>query len=218
MHNVITKDYPENRIGGIMICGINFGYSEQDEASEKAGILPTLEPLSFFSDKTINNTRFRNKVLIWLSALGLTLTNKSGEDGAFERSFFQTNWLDTQTRSTTSDGKINNELLVKESEGFVNLLEERKPSVILFFGTQLIEALNDIRIRNRVVSILGERPGNATVHYADLPSYQGTKFRMLTQEFPNTQIISLPHPSATGISNEYIAGLKSAFLDNFPLR
>lgn len=62
-HHVITKDYPENLSGGIMVCGINFGYSAEEEALDAQGKTKAPEPLSFFSDETINNTRFRTRVL-----------------------------------------------------------------------------------------------------------------------------------------------------------
>lgn len=207
-HQVITKDFPENLDGGIMICGINFGYSAEDEALEKAGIIAAQDPLSFFSDKAVNNTRFRNKILAWLSSWGFEFVTQNGKEGAFERTFFQTNWLDTQTRSITSDGSITVNTLVQEADGFLRLLESRKPSVIIFVGGLMIEALNDIQIRQRVVSILGERSGNAKIYRADPPNYTGTKFKLLAQKFGETQIISLPHPQARGISDEYVAALK----------
>lgn len=207
-HRVITKDYPENLFGGFMICGINFGYSQKDKAMDEMGKTDEPEPPSFFSDKSVNNTRFRNTVLRWLSSWGFEFATQQGQEGRFERSFFQTNWLDTQTRSITSDRPINANTLVQESDSFLRLLEARKPSVIFFFSHMLVEALNDIRIRERVVAILGERSGNAKVHQAQLPNYTGTKFKMLTQNFGGTQIISLPHPQARGISLEYIKALK----------
>jgi hypothetical protein len=207
-HQVVTRDFPENLRGGIMICGINFGYSVEDEKRENRGTLSGPEPLSFFSDKAVNNTRFRNRILTWLCSWGLEFVTRAGEEGAFERSFFQTNWLNTQTRSITSNGAISVETLVQEADAFLRLLEQRKPTVIIFVGSQLIEALNDIRIRERVVSILGERSGNAEIYRGDLPNYKGTKFKMLTQTFGQTRIISLPHPQARGLSDEYVASLK----------
>jgi hypothetical protein len=207
-HQVVTKDYPENLAGGIMICGINFGYSAEDEACEKAGVSGEREPCSFFSDKAVNNSRFRNRVLTWLSGWGFSFATVSVEEGAFERSFFQTNWLDTQTRSITSDQPINVETLVQESNSFLELVEERKPSAIIFVGADLIEAFNDIRIRERVVSILGSRSGNAEIYQADLPGYAGKRFKLLAQRFGETQIIGLPHPQAHGLTDEYMAGLK----------
>ncbi len=207
-HHVVTKDYPENLSNGILICGINFGFSRKDEQLENRAVAPVAEPLSFFSDLAVNKTQFRARILTWLSSWGLPFSTQAGEEGEFERSFFQTNWLDTQTRSIKSDGPITNKTLVEESEGFLKLLEERHPSVIIFIGSQLIEALNDIRIRDRVVLILGPRSGNAEILTAELPQYAGTKFKMLVQQYGDTSIVSLPHPQAWGLSNDYIAALK----------
>ena len=207
-HQVVTKDYPENLVGGIMICGINFGYSAEDEARESAGIATAQEPRSFISAKAGKNTRFRTRVLTWLSGWGGSFATVSGEEGAFEHSFFQTNWLDTQTRSITSDQAINEETLVQESSSFLELVQERKPSAIIFVGADLIQAFNDIRIRERIVSILGSRSGNAKIYQADLPGYAGKRFKLLVQQFGETQIIGLPHPQAHGLTDEYMAGLK----------
>lgn len=207
-HQVVTKAYRENIADGIMICGINFGYSTEEETRDNAGITTEREFQSFFSDKAVNNSRFRNRVLGWLSNWGFSFVTTAGDEGAFERSFFQTNWLDTQTRSITSDNQaINVEMLVRESDGFLGLVQERKPSVIIFAGAKLIDAFNDIRIRERVVSILGSRSGNAEIYRADPPGYQGTKFKLLAQRFGETQIIGLPHPQSRGLSDKYMAAL-----------
>lgn len=208
MHHVITKDFPENRHHGIMVCGINFGYSKEDEELDKTGASQEIEATSFFSDRSVNNTRFRNTALKWLINWGLPFSCEPGDDHPYDRSFFQTNWLDSQSRSIKSDEKITVRMMVEEADGILSLIEERKPSVILFFGGQMIEALNDISIRARVVSALGDRSGNAEVHRADLPDYLGTKFKMLTQSYGETLIISLPHPNTIGITDKYMAALK----------
>lgn len=208
MHPVITKDFPENLHGGVMVCGINFGYSLRDEELEQSSTQHALDAASFFSDKSVNNTRFRNTALKWLANWGLPFSYEPGDERPFDRSFFQTNWLNSQTRSINSDEKITVRMMVEEADSILSLIEERMPSVILFFGAQMIEALNDISIRARVVSALGERSGNAEVHRAKIPDYQGTDFKMLTQNYGETLIISLPHPQTIGISDQYMATLK----------
>lgn len=208
MHPVVTKDFPENLSGGVMICGINFGYSSKDEALEKSGLLQEIEAPSFFSDLSVNNTRFRNTVRKWLKNWGLPFSHAPESETAFDRSFFQTNWLNSQTRSVQSNDKITISMMVKESDSILSLIEARKPSVIIFFGVQLIHALNDIDIRKRVVSALGERPGNGDIYQASLKNYKGTRFKLITQNFPNTLVLSLPHPQTIGITDEYMAALK----------
>ncbi len=208
-HQVITKNYPENLSNGIMICGINFGFSEVDKAKEEQATTDyKIDELSFFSDQTVNNTRFRNRVLTWLNSWGFNLPSAPDKENAFARAFFQTNWLDTQTHSINSDENITINTLVQESDSFLRLLEERKPDVIIFIGAMLIEALSDISIRDRVESILGARSGNAEIYQGELPDGKGRKFKMLTQKFGNTQIISLPHPQTRGLTDAYIASLK----------
>lgn len=208
VHPVITKDFPENLHGGIMVCGINFGYSLKDEDLEQSGTPREMDAASFFSDRSVNNTRFRNTALKWLASWGLPFSYVPGDEKAFDQSFFQTNWLNTQTRSVQSDEKITVGMMVNEADSILKLIEERKPSVILFFGGQMIEALNDISIRARVISALGERSGNAEIHRANLADHKGTQFKMLTQTFGETLIVSLPHPQTIGITDEYMAALK----------
>lgn len=202
MHNVITKEYPENQLGGIMICGINFGYSAYDEKLDDSGITLTKEQKSYFSDTTVNNTKFRNHILNWLKSWDIISSDSSKLEHSFERSFFQTNWLMNQTNSVSSDEKITVKHLVQEADSFLDLLETRKPQAILFFGMNLIEALNDISIRDRVEAVLGSRSGNAIIHRIQDINKESRCFKVLTQSFGSTQIISLPHPQARGLSDE----------------
>ncbi len=206
-HHVVTQDYPENLSNGILVCGINFGYSQEDEYLDAKGHTQAPEASSFFSDKDVNNSRFRTRLLNWLALWEVELATEKGQEGALERSFWQTNWLDTQTRSLTSDGKINNETLVENADGILGLIEQRRPSVILFLGSDLIEALNDIRLRERVVSILGPRPDKATVLRTQA-SEKGKSFQVVVQSFGDTSIVSLPHPQAIGLTNEQIASVQ----------
>lgn len=192
--------------GGVMLCGINFGYSLGDEEAEREGILARSGPQSFFSDTSVNETRFRDRILKWMNSFGLGLATQSGSDGIRERLFFQTNWLDTQTRSVSSNEKIGVSSLVRDSGGVLGLLEQRKPKAIIFFGADLIEAFNDISLRGRLESLFGARSGNAEVHKWD--AYHGRKFRVLTQSYGDTQLISLPHPQTRGLSDEYVAHFK----------
>lgn len=216
VHPVLTKDYPENDRGGIMVCGINFGLSKKEEALEKAGVIPDVEARSFFSDVTVNDTRFRNRLLTWMSSWGIRLATQPGAEGAFERSFFQTNWLATQTNSVTSDGVINTNVLVQEANGILNLLDQRCPSKIIFVGSKLIDAINDIRLRVHVESILGRRSGNAIIHKVTPSDVHKKHFRIYTQTFGNTRILCLPHSQSRGLTDEYMAGFQPV-ISNFLL-
>lgn len=191
-----------------MICGINFGYSKEDERQDFAGEAHEPEPLSFFSNKAVNNTRFRNRLLTWLDSWGICLATSFGNEGAFERSFFQTNWLATQTNSVTSEGAITVNMLVHEADGVLTLLQERKPTTIILVGAALIEALNDIKLRERVESILGARSGNAIIHRGTVLGKPSKQFKVLTQSFGSTQVISLPHVQSLGLTDDYMASFR----------
>ena len=207
-NRVVTKSYPENLEGGFMVCGVNYGYSINDEKREGESVFIETEPPSFFSDSTVRKKdRFKNRVLKWMKGWGIELADMPGSEKAFERSFFQCNWLDSQTRSTNSDEQIKHDMLVNEADGFLNLLAERKPSVIFLFGARLIEVLNDERVRPRVIAILGER--TAPESYApNIQDYQGKKFSVRVQQFGETVIIASPHPQTQGLSDAYMAAIK----------
>ncbi|MBT00052.1 MAG: hypothetical protein CMI01_15430 [Oceanospirillaceae bacterium] len=205
-HEVITLNCPENMSGGIMVCGYNFGFSREDEANEMTGIQNEREEKSFFSDPSVNGTRFKNKLVTLIQSWGVPLQTDPCHASGFERSFFQTNWIMTQTRSITGAEKIDIETLVENSESILNLIERRAPRVILFVGSQLIEALNDIRIRGDVERILGARPGNAVHHVSDVPT-TGRQFKVLIQQFPHTTVVSIPHVTGTqGLRDDYMEG------------
>lgn len=203
--HVLTKDYPENQANGILVCGINFGYSAEDEARDASGSEASDEAPSFFSDSAVNSTRFRNRIVKWLNSWDVGLATEAGKEGALERAFFQTNWLCSQTNDAKG---ITHRDFVDNAKGILQLLEARKPRLIIFVGASLIEAFNDIDIREQVTALLGERSGNAVVHRGDLDNYTGTHFKVLSQSFGPTQIISLPHTQTQGLSDEYMASFK----------
>lgn len=216
-HPVITKDYPENLLGGIMICGINFGYSKEDALAEARGEVPILNEPSFFSDRTVNNARFANRVITWLASWGFPLARERGKEGHLEKLYFQTNWLDTQTHTAGDEGKVRH--LVQHAEGILSLISTRQPRTIVFVGNNLIEALNDGSIRERVEGILGDWPGAATSH-TGVGEPSKTQFRVRLQRYPATQIISLPHPQTHGLSDAYMAsfrGLLAPLLPHVPI-
>ncbi len=203
-HRVVTQDFPENLNGGIMICGINFGFGVEDEKIEASGQNVPDEPSSTFSDRSVNNTRFRNRILRWLESWDIPLSTAASDASPLDRAFFQTNWLDTQTKNTTNDEPITVNLLVEKADSILGLIEQRQPSIVLFVGSELIEALNDSRLRNKVEQLLGQRPGNAQIHRRQSP--EGKKqFKILTQKFPRAQIISLPHTQSLGLTDAYMA-------------
>ena len=49
---------PENRDGGLLLCGLNHGYSKNDELRDVAGINRADPHKSFFSDGEVNDYPF----------------------------------------------------------------------------------------------------------------------------------------------------------------
>ncbi len=202
MHPVLTKAFPENQKHGLMICGINFGYSIEDQMCDERGASRKPEEMSYFSDVAVNRSQFRNRILRAFSLWGAPLEVDADKVSAFERAIFQTNWLDTQTNDAEGIGW---KKLVDSSDGLLQLIAERQPRLILFFGRQLIEAFNDVSLRAKVQASLGIRSGNG--HILKLPNSNGKKmFEVVFQSFGDTQVICFPHVTgAQGLSDDYIA-------------
>lgn len=201
MHPVLTKDFPENKKHGLMICGINFGYSVEDQMLDERGFSQQPEEMSYFSDIAVNQSQFRNRILRAFSLWGVSLETDTDKVSAFERSIFQTNWLDTQTNDAEGIGC---KKLVESSDGILHVITDRQPRLILFFGRQLIEAFNDVSLREKVQASLGARSGNG--HILKLPNSNGKKvFEVVFQSFGDTQVICFPHITGVqGLSDDYI--------------
>lgn len=116
MHPVLTKNFPENQKYGLMICGINFGYSDEDKIFDERGALQQTEEKSYFSDVAVNRYQFRNRILRVFSLWGVPLETDGDRVSAFERAIFQTNWLDTQTNNAEGIGW---KKLVESSDGLL---------------------------------------------------------------------------------------------------
>lgn len=205
---VVTLDYPENLNNGVMICGINFGYDSKEEKLDRMGTATQIDAPSFFSDKTVNNTRFRNRLVKWFNSWGMKLSADAVNLTATDKAFYQTNWLNTQTKSINSDEKITIDTLIADSaiDPLLALIEVRKPQAIVFVGKMLIEAFNDIRIRDKVENLLGKRPGNAKIHKGNSAA-GGRAFSILSQVFGETTIICLPHTNSIGLTDAYMADI-----------
>lgn len=216
-HPVVTRDYPENMLNGIMICGINFGISKSEEKAAQNGQATTLEEKSFFADENVRKTdNFNRRIVTWLTSWKIPLTRTRGSETAFDKRFFQTNWLNSQTPNADVEGKL--DYLVNNSAGILSLIRDRKPAVIMFFGKELINALNDTRpvrslkgqsVREMAESTLGPRSGNPLKHRVLRPDGTETKNFISFQQYGDTQIIIFPHPSyQSGVKDEDIKLLR----------
>lgn len=195
--NTATEWYTENRRNGLMICGINWGGNESDDAQDNS--------TSFFSDGTVNRYPYRDRLVTWFSLFGHPLESVAGKESAFERSIVQTNWLRSQ--SPNMRGKSLYHECIRDSKNMVEHLSVLQPRLIILLSVSLLDALNSKEISSQVNEFLGaaQRP---YVVKKDVV-FGGKKlkrFRVGFQEFERASVIALPHPTGSiGISNDYIS-------------
>lgn len=194
--NVPTAPYLENQAGGIMVCGINWGGEPSSVAEEP----------SFFSDATVGDDRFRNRLLSWFELWGYPLATERGHEGAFERSIVRTNWLRDQQRSMR--GKEIVAACIAGKDNFFRHLRALRPRVVFFCGSTLIHTLNDARCKNETIECLG-RPKEDLRYIQKEVMHNGKvlrRFRVGFQRFKCCDVIGLPHPTGSvGLSDRYIA-------------
>ena len=132
---VHTLIFDENKDGGLLLCGLNHGYSKEDERLDTSGVDRSDSHKSFFSDSEVNDYPFRNRIVSWFSLWGYELARVKEKAGSLERSILQTNWL--QTCSNNMDGVNIEEACIDDSESFLHTCATLKPGIILFFGQKL---------------------------------------------------------------------------------
>ncbi len=193
--NTANKEFPENR-NGIMICGYEWGFSKEDQLAVKEGEY-THEEKSFFSDQSVNDCAYRNRIVSWLDALGLPLTSK--DPGVIERSIVQTNWMDSQDHQVAGDIYIR---LREQKENFLNHLAYFKPKIVLFFGVRQLEVLNK-EILQEIEKILGCNTQKERYIQKELKHCKSYKIGF--QSFEKAEMIAFPHPATRGgICDHYI--------------
>lgn len=195
--NTATEWYTENCRNGLMICGINWGGSESDDAHDIS--------ISFFSDGAVNRYPYRNRLVTWFSLFGHPLESVAGKEGAFERSIVQTNWLRSQ--STNMRGKSLYHECIRDSKNMVEHLSVLQPRLIILLSVSLLDALNSKEIFPQVNELLGAAQRPCIIKKDVVASGKKLKrFRVGFQEFETASVIALPHPTGSiGISNDYIA-------------
>lgn len=202
----IFEGYNDSR--GIMICGYEWGFDSNDQRATLEGreVAPDYSADSTFSYKAprygdaARTWPFDRRVIKWFELWGHPLDTSRVRTG-FDKSLVQTNWCSSQARRMS--GSIVSKLLEpKNAENFLRHAEKLRPSVILFMGTRLIDALNNKAILPKFETILGLKIGS--VRDAK-KSWEGRRFRIRFQSFENCEVVCLPHPSGTrGLSDGYI--------------
>ena len=199
----------ENKVGGLLLVGLNHGYSKEDERQDNAGIDRSDEYKSFFSDKAVNDYPFRNNIVKWFSLWGYNLADNSDDAGAFERSIIQTNWLQTCSNNM---GDINKrQACIDDSHSFINTCLALKPRLIFFFSQELLWAFNSSRLSEQIEGIFGKRKGSVECKQKDV-IFNGKarrRFKFCFQSYENLKIVSMPHATgAQGIADDYIEAFK----------
>lgn len=199
----------ENKEGGLLLCGLNHGYSKEDERQDAAGIDRSDPRKSFFSDGEVNDYPFRNRIVSWFSLWGFELAGRGEIAGTFERSLIQTNWL--QSCSNNMNGINTQQACIEDNESFILTCETLKPELIFFFGRELFGAFASPALREKVEPIVGARVGETRwlqkdVFFNDKPR---RRLRFGFQQYEKLTVVVLPHATgAQGVASDYIEAFK----------
>jgi hypothetical protein len=206
VHTLIST---ENRLGGLMLCGINHGYSKQDEILDASGVDRADPHKSFFSDKAVNDYRMRNRIVEWFRLWGYNLAATKDAAGIFDKSLVQTNWLQSVTNNV-ADLNVR-AACISDSESFLHTCETLKPKILFFFSKELLWAFTSQELSAKVQAIFGA-PVTETKWLQQEIAENGkilTRFKIGMAEYENLKIVSLPHPTGSkGLADNYIAAFK----------
>lgn len=204
--NTTTASFTENREGGLMICGINWGGSEDETPNDGDNLKK--ERKSFFSDADVNNWPYRNRLLRWFELFGHPLRTTEDLSNQFERSIIQTNWLSSQSKNMA--GKSIRAECISEWDNFAWHVQTIKPKIIVFLSVSLLDTLNSSACVENAKLILGD--SEKAIYYKKTVPDNGKalkRFRVGVQNFKRTTIIALPHPTGSkGLSHKYIQAFK----------
>ena len=209
--NLGTKVYPENREGGLMICGLNWGGTPNPDDNWNTDMVGK----TFFSDHAHNNQKgkandYNNRIVKWFELLGHPLATTEGKIGEFEKSVLLTTWLRSQSKHLAD--KYDKSELARESATFEFHVGRFHPKLIIFPSVELLEVINLSEMKDRVHNILGYPLGEG-VNISTREVIKGAEklksFRIGIQRFSKTDVIALPHPTGSvGLSDAYIEDFK----------
>jgi hypothetical protein len=202
VHTLVSK---ENIRGSLMLCGLNHGYSKEDERLDDEGFERGDDYKSFFSDSTVNNYPFRNNIVKWFSLWGYELSGDANIAGAIEKSIIQTNWL--QTCTNNMNGVNKRQMLIENADSFLNTCEKLQPKLVFFFSQDLLWAFESSELATRVEAIFGKKLSEPICKQKDVINNgkKRTRFKFHFQSYENLDIVAMPHATgAQGISHDYI--------------
>jgi len=200
---------PENKNGSLLLCGINHGYSKEDERLDAAGVDRSDPYKSFFSDKAVNDYKYRNTLAKWFSLWGYELGRDASTAGQFERSIVQTNWL--QSCSGNVRGMNIRQACIDDSDSFLKTCEVLKPGVIFFVGSNLLSAFLSPELSARVNAIFGSPIGETVWLQKDVVNNGRARrrFKFGFQNYEKLSVVSMPHATGSaGIADDYIHAFK----------
>ena len=200
-----------------MLCGYEWGLSKADQEEYETGLAveSNRDAICTFSNKSPRygekafKWRYDSRIIKWFELWGHPL-NRSGLGDDFDKTILQTNWCDTEGNKITGDcySKL---MQPDQIDNFIKHVQRFRPKVIFFFGSVLIKALQDNRVKNRFSDIMGKTTHERRSIKND--NFQGRKFVISFQSFENCEVICLPHPSSSrALSYTYI----ESFSDEIP--
>lgn len=217
--NIAHSEFPEQK-RGLMICGYEWGYSREDEEADTNGIVnQPADPgvLYTFANKQLGHGdralrwRYDQRIIKWFEIWG-TPFNRSNP-GEFEQSVIQTNWCNGMNNSIEDYSMINDKAQV---DNFLCHIDYFMPSLILFMGSRMIDALQNPETLEKFQSIMG---GCTKLPVRMQKEFPGRRFNLTFQSFEKCEVVCLPHPSGShGLEDEYIklfAGEMGAILKCF---
>jgi hypothetical protein len=207
--NTLTKLFPENSKGGLVICGINWG-GDPNDAEDTTG------PRSFFSDSSVNKTPYRDRLVSWFALLGHPLSHDTA--GPFERCIVQTNWLSGEHfQSKSMDGILDaliDPVMVSDISRRIRLLQ---PRLVIFVGVTAFDAFD--KVASAFTDPLGSKIGEAATLWWTPPALGEHRRRAILAKFEHCNVIGLPHPTGQSAipyaAIEFFKAGISPFIDEF---
>lgn len=193
-----------------MLCGYEWGEDSHNE-DPRENLGEQSDPIDLEIPITFSNKMPRYgqhaklwpydaRIKRWFEIWGHPLNEEStGSD--FDKCLIQTNWCDSQNHHMTGD--YHERLLSpNQVENFISHLQMLEPAVIFFFGSKMLEIMQDAAVLSQVQSIFGKM---ASEPIFETKEFVGKKFRVGFQNFERAKFICLPHPSGSrGLSDAYI--------------
>jgi len=199
-----------NDTRGILICGYEWGFSQEDQRIFSEGSPPPFfdkDATTTFSNKMPAHGsralawRYDNRIHKWFELWGHPL-DREGLGGPFEKCIVQTNWCNTGGHHIEGSyfEKLSDPAQV---DNFLFHIGKLDPALILFMGSAIIDVLQQPAVMARFVETAGPEISPLRKIQKD---FGGKRFKVGFQDFKRCSVVSLPHPSSSrGLSDKYVA-------------